>query len=102
MIEVREMLEENEQSNSLPHQIRGSVRTFEQLLPNFPAFDRCIACSDQILTSFRDAGPLFVERICNDVSGKTLEEISGISELTRDLDELDIDITEYDSEDERN
>jgi ubiquitin-like modifier-activating enzyme ATG7 len=86
------------QKQNVPHQIRGSVNSFEQMLPKFSAFDRCIACSPQIVNKYRHpiASSEFVKNVCDDVTGTVLECVSGIAELTRDVN-LD-DFSESDSD----
>ena len=46
------------------------------------------------------AGRAFIKAVCNDVSGKLLQEVSGISALTRDLDATMGDFSESESESE--
>jgi|TARA_B110000977_G_scaffold20297_1_gene24367 ubiquitin-like modifier-activating enzyme ATG7 len=63
----------------LPHQIRGFVSHFDQLLPKTPAFPRCVACAPSVVAAFRRDNWSFVERALREPA--YLEEITGLVEL---------------------
>jgi hypothetical protein len=70
-----------------PGQIRGEVHTFTQMAPltRPRPFKHCIACSDTVVQAYlRDKRDL-VQTACN-ASGQFLEDLSGISSLTADVD----------------
>jgi ubiquitin-like modifier-activating enzyme ATG7 len=70
----------------IPHQIRGSVYTFQQLPLHTPAFPYCTACSDNIRNAYDQAPREFVAQVC--ASASSLEEISGIRKM---LESVDVD-----------
>jgi len=79
----------------IPHQIRGSIFTFQQLSLQTPAFPQCTACSGAIVQCYEQNEKQFVEEVCRDSA--ILEEESGLKKLlsTVDLDEYDYFEEEY-------
>jgi len=82
----------------LPHQIRGYVTHFSNLIMKAPAFDRCPACSPVVVKEFSERGWDFILQACN--NPQYLEEITGLSKLYEDAPDIDWDID--DSEDDEN
>jgi ubiquitin-like modifier-activating enzyme ATG7 len=64
----------------VPHQIRGNLQGFTQILPETPAFECCIACSEPIVNAYRQQKTAFVRQVC--LSPEVLPEISGINAMT--------------------
>lgn len=79
----------------IPHSIRGNINAFNYLVTATERFSQCIACSKQILDQFDRDKRKFVIDALN--SAKNLEDISGISNLTCDVDEM-IDFSGSDTE----
>jgi len=79
--------QEDEEVLLIPHQIRGSLVSFNQILPSIPAFPCCTACSIPVVNSYRgDESNNFVTSVCND--SHILEVISGVEAM---ISKLDID-----------
>lgn len=82
---VSETLSEDDDSESesvlglVPHQIRGFLSRFHNVLPACRRFDMCTACSDVVLENFRTSGFDFLLKAFN--SPNYLEDLTGLSEL---------------------
>ena len=63
----------------LPHQIRGFLSHFNNLLVMGEAYDRCTACSPVILKEYATRGFAFLLDVFN--SPEVLEEVAGLKEL---------------------
>ncbi|CBJ30234.1 Autophagy-related protein 7 [Ectocarpus siliculosus] len=90
---------------ALPHQVRGFIASFTTVTPSALAFDRCTACSKPVVAAHRSQGWGFVERACQ--SPSVLEEVSGLEEMRKGLDALDVDLDwgvgdEWEEEDDDN
>ena len=68
----------------IPHQIRGSVLEFQQMLLETPQFPNCTACSNSIVSAYLAQPCQFTQDVCTDP--KLLEKISGIDDLVKDVD----------------
>lgn len=76
---------EDEEMQPIPHQIRGSLMGFNQILPSIPAFSCCTACSVPVVNSYKkNDSTTFVNDVCND--SHILEVISGIEAMTSAID----------------
>ena len=71
----------------IPHQLRGDVSSFGHRIHEVPAFDCCVACSQAVVEKYQTDGLQFVRNVCNDGAGSFLQETSGITNLTKGLDE---------------
>eukprot|EP00698_Gefionella_okellyi_P003614 TRINITY_DN13393_c0_g1_i1.p1 TRINITY_DN13393_c0_g1~~TRINITY_DN13393_c0_g1_i1.p1 ORF type:complete len:701 (-),score=193.97 TRINITY_DN13393_c0_g1_i1:55-2157(-) len=69
----------------LPHQIRGFLTSFQNLLITGQRFDKCTACSPKIVAAYAERGVDFVMDVLR--TPKLLEDISGVTEMTTDADE---------------
>lgn len=49
----------------VPHQIRGSIATFEQMVIGGEPFDKCTACGGAVLNEYHSRGTDFVIDACN-------------------------------------
>jgi ubiquitin-like modifier-activating enzyme ATG7 len=63
----------------LPHQVRGFVAHFAQLVVMGHAFNKCTACSSIVVMEFRERGMEFVLEVLN--RPNYLEDLTGLTEL---------------------
>ena len=80
----------------VPHQIRGFLSRFQNVVPASERFDMCTACSDVVLTCYRKEGFEFFLRAFN--TPNYLEELTGLSKLYAET--LDDHIWELSDDDE--
>jgi ubiquitin-like modifier-activating enzyme ATG7 len=73
----------------LPHQIRGFLSSFQNVLLHGERFDNCTACSSAILQHYRDAPSEFLLNALT--RPEYLEELSGLSALKQSVDEAQFD-----------
>ena len=64
----------------VPHQIRGYLSTFENVIVHGECYDKCSACSNNILQAYSRFGWEFVKKAL-DQKGY-VEEISGLAEVS--------------------
>ena len=81
----------------LPHQIRGFLSRFKNLLISGQAYDRCTACSDQVLEAYEQEGFGFLAKVFQDA--KHLEDITGLTKMKEESEALDMEWAE-DSDEE--
>nr|AWV66688.1 autophagy-related protein 7 [Brachionus koreanus] len=74
----------------VPHQIRGYLHSFSMILPASQAFDKCTACSIEILETYKREGFDFLIKVFNDPN--YLEDVTGLKELKAALDEAEFDL----------
>ncbi|KAI9808735.1 MAG: Autophagy protein 7 [Sarcosagium campestre] len=65
----------------VPHQIRGFLSTFQNLVVRGRAYDCCSACSDRVIDAYRAGGWDFVRRAVSERG--YVEELSGLAEVQR-------------------
>lgn len=70
----------------IPHQIRGFLSRFYQILPVCKSFDKCTACSPLILDEYRKEGFAFLLNAFNQPS--FLEDLTGLTQLHVDTPEV--------------
>ncbi|XP_069907204.1 ubiquitin-like modifier-activating enzyme ATG7 isoform X3 [Oryctolagus cuniculus] len=73
----------NEPPTSLglvPHQIRGFLSRFDNVLPVSLAFDKCTACSSKVLDQYEQEGFGFLAKVFNS-SHSFLEDLTGLTLL---------------------
>ena len=63
----------------VPHQIRGFLSTFQNLVISGKSYDKCSACSPAIIEAYATHGWDFVERALIDRG--YVEELSGLAEV---------------------
>ena len=73
----------------LPHQIRGYLTHFSNVIAHGPAFQQCTACSDVILGQYSKDGFAFLHRVFNNPTH--LEDISGITAMNKVAEDLSMD-----------
>ena len=65
----------------VPHQIRGFLSNFENLSVTGKSYPSCSACSDKIVSAYREQGWDFVRRALNEHG--YVEELSGLKEVSQ-------------------
>lgn len=81
----------------IPHQIRGFLGKFQNLIIKGHSYPCCSACSKPILSAYRDDGWNFVKRALDDK--EYIAELSGLAEVQRQADALADDV-DWDEGDE--
>ena len=64
----------------VPHQIRGFLSTFQNLVTSGKSYDCCSACSDTITSAYTKDGWQFVKMALNEKD--YVEELSGLKEVS--------------------
>lgn len=70
----------------IPHQIRGFLSSFHNLLIKGKSYDCCSACSDKVTQEYIKSGWEFVKRALNE--GGYVEELSGLAEVSRNTSRI--------------
>eukprot|EP01047_Picozoa_sp_COSAG01_P052865 COSAG01_NODE_5603_length_4152_cov_6.246237_1_plen_719_part_00 len=83
---------------SVPHQVRGFVSDFSNMILAAKPFNCCTACSNTVRQEYRDRGVTFVLEALQKPA--YLEELTGLAELQRRAAEADLDDMSWDSFDE--
>jgi ubiquitin-like modifier-activating enzyme ATG7 len=65
----------------VPHQIRGFLSTFRNMLISGQSYDCCSACSPKIINAYRKGGWDFIKRALTEKDYIT--ELSGLAEVQR-------------------
>jgi ubiquitin-like modifier-activating enzyme ATG7 len=73
----------------MPHQVRGFIAHYAQLVVTGQAFDKCTACSSTVVNEFRERGENFVLEVLN--RPNYLEDLTGLTELLSDIQNKDLD-----------
>ncbi|KAK6176592.1 hypothetical protein SNE40_014847 [Patella caerulea] len=63
----------------VPHQIRGFLSKFSNVLPACQAFDKCTACSEKVMESYKQEGFQFLLKVFNEPS--YLENLTGLTAM---------------------
>ncbi|XP_028906628.1 ubiquitin-like modifier-activating enzyme ATG7 isoform X3 [Ornithorhynchus anatinus] len=82
----------NEPPTSLglvPHQIRGFLSRFDNVLPVSLAFDKCTACSSKILDQYEREGFHFLAKVFNS-SHSFLEDLTGLTLLHQETQAAEV------------
>jgi len=91
--------EESEEGSSIlglvPHQIRGYLAQFRNLLVTGQQFDRCTGCSEKVITAYEKEGFPMLLRAFNEES--YLEQLTGLDKLYEES-EAALAAVEYDGE----
>ena len=85
----------------VPHQVRGFVADFGQMTIGGQAFDKCTACSPTVVDGYKERGFDLVVDAMN--TPKFLEDLTGLTEMHRqvnELDDLDFDWSDDDDDDD--
>lgn len=70
----------------VPHQIRGFLANFQNMLIHGQSYAQCSACSKPILDAYRNDGWDFVKKALGDREYVT--ELSGLAEIQRQADAM--------------
>lgn len=70
----------------VPHQIRGYVSTFQNMVIRGHSYDSCSACSPKVLDAYRRDGWGFVKRALQEKD--YVAELSGLAEVQRRAEEM--------------
>ncbi|PHH81557.1 hypothetical protein CDD82_486 [Ophiocordyceps australis] len=70
----------------VPHQIRGYVSTFQNMVIRGHSYDNCSACSPRIIDAYRQGGWEFLKRALQEKD--YVSELSGLAEVQRRADEM--------------
>lgn len=70
----------------VPHQIRGYVSTFQNIVIRGQSYDSCSACSPKVLEAYRNDGWGFVKRALQEKD--YVAELSGLAEVQRRAEEM--------------
>lgn len=68
----------------VPHQIRGFLRDWKHILIVGQAYDKCTACSKQIVEAYREGSWEFVSQMLQDPS--RMESLLGLDQLQTEED----------------
>lgn len=71
---------------TLPHQIRGQLASWKNVLVESPAFEQCTGCSNAVVDEYRSKGFDMLLRAFNEV--EYLEKLTGLDKLQRESEEL--------------
>ena len=63
----------------VPHQIRGFLSSFQNMVIRGKSYDCCSACSDNVTEAYLSQGWRFVERALNEKG--YVEDLSGLAEV---------------------
>ncbi|KAI5962514.1 ATG7 [Candida pseudojiufengensis] len=99
----KQLIKHNERTkfSNAPHQIRGFLNNFSQTSLYTPNYKHCSACSEIVLSKYKDEGWEFVKKCLNDT--KYLEDICGLTQVQEEaekalqemtIDDFDEDIDE--------
>lgn len=80
----------------VPHQIRGFLASFQQILPAGQAFDKCTACSRIVLERYRQEGFQFLLKAFNEPL--YLEDLTGLKQMQQDT--MDAEVWDLSDNDE--
>ncbi|TNN82145.1 Ubiquitin-like modifier-activating enzyme ATG7 [Liparis tanakae] len=82
----------NEPPTSLglvPHQIRGFLSRFDNVLPASMAFDKCTACSPIVLEQYEKEGFNFLSNVFNSTHS-FLEDLTGLTQLHQETQAAEV------------
>jgi len=79
----------------LPQQIRGDLNLFSSTILYGEAFDRCVACSPEVIAAYKSDPTSFLLSACT--RPDYLEDLTGITQMMAavDLDAVDFDEDEF-------
>lgn len=65
----------------VPHQIRGFLSSFQNIIVRGKSYESCSACSEKVVSAYRSQGWQFVSRALNEKG--FVEELSGLAEASQ-------------------
>lgn len=81
----------------VPHQIRGFLASFQNMLISGKSYDCCSACSSKVVGTYKSGGWDFVKKALSDKNYVT--ELSGLAEVQRRAEAAAASL-EWDSEED--
>lgn len=82
----------------VPHQIRGFLSTFQNMMVRGESFPSCSACSKPILDAYKKDPYGFVKKALDEKD--YVAELSGLAEVQRRAEQMAADVEFSDEEDE--
>jgi ubiquitin-like modifier-activating enzyme ATG7 len=79
----------------VPHQIRGFLSTYQNMMISGQSYDCCSACSPKIVDEYRHSGWEFIKRALTETD--YISELSGLADVQRAADAAADDV-DWDSE----
>lgn len=76
--------------SGVPHQIRGFLGTYETMKISGQSYNCCSACSHPVRSAWLENGWEFVKQALNEP--QYVEELSGLAEVKRKTEELEMDL----------
>ncbi|KAL4226515.1 Autophagy protein 7 [Mactra antiquata] len=80
----------------VPHQIRGFLSRYQQIMPASRAFDKCTACSKTVVQAYKDGGIEFLLKAFNEPH--YLEDLTGLTLMHQET--ADAEVWDFDDEEE--
>ncbi len=65
----------------MPHQIRGSLVSYQMMTPTVPAFGCCTGCSPLLIQAYLENKYDLVHQVCLSTDGSYLEDLTGLTEF---------------------
>eukprot|EP00934_Nitzschia_sp_Nitz4_P007578 Nitzschia sp. Nitz4//scaffold366_size23882//18231//20270//NITZ4_008443-RA/size23882-processed-gene-0.33-mRNA-1//-1//CDS//3329549314//7568//frame0 len=88
----------------VPHQIRGSLVSFQMMTPTVPAFKCCTGCSPSLVQAYKENKQGVVYQVCQSMDSSYLEDLTGLTAFRADaaeklaaMEDWDDDIDEEDT-----
>lgn len=69
----------------VPHQIRGQLSSFSNLILSGNAYSKCTACSSAVIQAYKTGGTEFLDTVWSD-SKNVLERVTGITDMLAQTD----------------
>jgi ubiquitin-like modifier-activating enzyme ATG7 len=63
----------------MPHQIRGSLVSYQMMTPTVPAFGCCTGCSPRLIEAYHANKMELVYEVCQSPDGSYLEDLTGLT-----------------------
>ncbi|KAJ3321121.1 Autophagy protein 7 [Boothiomyces sp. JEL0866] len=73
----------------IPHQIRGFLAHFQNLILVGSGYNKCSACSDPVLKQYEQDGIEFLMKAMAD--SKYLEQVAGLDQMKMESEDIDVD-----------
>lgn len=71
----------------MPHQIRGSLVSYQMMTPTVPAFGCCTGCSPLLIEKYHENKLEMVHQVCQSTDGSYLEDVTGLTAFRADAAE---------------
>jgi ubiquitin-like modifier-activating enzyme ATG7 len=82
----------------VPHQVRGFLHAFQNMVVSGRSYPQCSACSKSILDAYRNSGWAFVEEALN--NRDYVAQVSGLAEVQRRAEAAAADVEWSEDEEE--